>query len=58
MKYKHREESSTPDKSAVNTTQKKAYQRPLLHLYGAIHLLTRGASEGAGDGGAGMQPMA
>jgi len=56
MKYKHSEESSHPAKSAVNTTQKKAYQRPVLHLYGAVHLVTRGATAGGGDGGSSMQP--
>ena len=56
MKDKPSEESSTPDKSAVKTTQKKAYQRPVLHLYGAVHLLTRGPSPvGIPDGGSGMQ---
>lgn len=58
MKDKPSEESSPPDKSAVNTTQRKAYQRPVLHLYGAVHLLTRGASAGAGDGASAMQPAA
>lgn len=56
MKDKPSEESSPPGKSTVNTTQKKAYQRPLLHRYGAIHLLTRGSfSVGVPDGGSGMQ---
>jgi len=56
MKDKPSEESNTPEKSAVNTTQKKAYQRPVLHLYGAVHLLTRGASAGTADGSSTMQP--
>ena len=35
---------------------KKAYQKPVLKIFGLVKHLTKGASPGAGDGGSSMQP--
>lgn len=52
MKQRYDSEASPSGKSTTDVAPKKAYQRPVVRVLGAVHLMTRGTGATAnGDGG-------
>ena len=47
---------TTTDRT-LDKDRRKPYQRPVLRVFGAVHLMTQGLGSRSGDGGMSMMPM-